>query len=420
MNSRQYWLDQFCTLLLERERSLKNWLQFVQDTIPSHRRKSLQTLIKEFCQKTKNLSLLEKNTLIAFFSNSERFQKWWNSNPCPLPLPFHIHQPYSHLKAACSPLPSLPNLTSLAKFLNLRHDDLNWLLSPRHHHYHEQWLPKRKGGRRLLESPKPLLKQCQQTILKNLLNHLPPHEVATGFRVGHSILDFVQPHTQKPLVLKMDLKDFFPSLGRRRIKRLFMSLGYRESVAYALSSLTTTRSHRRDFHTSEQRLYQSFHLPQGAPTSPALANLGAFRFDCRLAAWARATETVYTRYADDLLFSGEKNLNRIIKKFETKVIIIAWEEGFTINPRKTRLMPQSQRQTAAGLILNEGLNGRRKDYDLLKAILYNCQKYGPQSQNHNHHPHFREHLTGRIHWLASLNTRWGQKLHTAFTHIDWT
>ena len=99
---------------------------------------------------------------------------------------------------------------------------------------------------------------------------------------------------------------------------------------------------------------------------------------------------------------------------------IALEEGLSINARKTRTMSSSQRQTAAGIILNKGINGRRREYDTLKAILYNCKRHGPRSQNHANHPHFAEHLAGRIHWLSSLNSGWGAKLQLTFEDIDWT
>ena len=420
MSSPRQWLDHFCTLLIERERTLSSWQDLARETIPVKARRSFHNILKAVWAKTENRAVLEKHILSQTFADQPRFYDWWARGPFPLPPALEIAEPEPALDTSQWALPELPTLTSLAEFLALHPDDFNWLTSPRAHHYHEQWLPKKRGGRRLLESPKPLLKQSQRTLLHHLLQRIPPHEAATGFQKGKNILDFVRPHTGKSVVLKMDLANFFPSIGRVRVKRSFMALGYRESVAFALANLTTTRCAKNDLTFSEKKLYQTYHLPQGAPTSPALANLAAFRFDCRLSGLARAVGADYTRYADDLLFSGEQNSPCHSSRFQTKIAIIALQEGFQINHRKTQTMPQSQRQSAAGLILNEKANARRAEYDRLKAILHNCQRFGPASQNHQAHPQFEAHLRGRVEWLSSLNPKWGEKLRNTCQHIDWS
>lgn len=419
MLSQRQWLRDFSTHLIERERTLESWQKLVREVIPAKRRRSFQTLIREIWQHAETLPLLDQRALPSLFRANERFARWWAKGSCPLPPLLTEGQPRPLIDTSPWALPEIPTLTDLASFLNLHPDDLGWLTNPRHHHYHEQWLPKRRGGRRLLESPKPLLKQSQRILLKGLLNKVPPHEAATGFRPGYSIRDFVHAHTGKAIVLKMDLANFFPSIQILRVKRTFMALGYRESVAYALACLTTARSRGNDFNSTEAVLYQPAHLPQGAPTSPALANLAAFRFDCRLAGLAKSAGASYTRYADDLLFSGDDDFSRQVGRFEIKVMAIALEEGLAINARKTRTMHKSQSQTAVGLILNEQMNARRADYDLLKAILNNCQKHGPQSQNRKSHPNFQAHLQGKVEWIESLNPRWGKKLQATYQTIEW-
>lgn len=161
------------------------------------------------------------------------------------------------------------------------------------------------------------------------------------------------------------------------------------------------------------------HLPQGAPTSPALANAIAFRLDRRLAGLARSLGVIYTRYADDLVFSGDDRLSRRTDRLVTCVAAIAMEEGFVVNFRKTRVMRRGQQQCVLGWTVNEGVSTPRKDYEGLKATLHNCVCHGPKSQNRHAHPAFRESLRGRIANVARANPKRAFKLMQVFNEIDW-
>ena len=167
-------------------------------------------------------------------------------------------------------------------------------------------------------------------------------------------------------------------------------------------------------------LYHRKHLPQGAPTSPALANRIAYRLDCRLEGLSVATDIVYSRYADDLLFSGGTAFARQAVPFSIQVAAIALEEGFRVHHRKTRRMRKSTRQSAAGIVINRSTNLLRTEFDQLKAILFNCVRHGPATQNRDRHPHFREHLIGRINWINQLNPQRGARLRMVFDTIAWT
>src|SRR5262249_4465316 len=145
------------------------------------------------------------------------------------------------------------------------------------------------------------------------------------------------------IVLRFDLRDFFPSVPASRVHALFRRVGYPRSVARVLTSLCTNvvpqdvweghpENDLRD--RSKCPRLRSPHLPQGAPTSPALANLCAYRLDCRLDALARTVGARYTRYADDLAFSGGPDLERSARRFQVLVCCIALEEGFEVNTRK--------------------------------------------------------------------------------------
>ena len=113
-----------------------------------------------------------------------------------------------------------------------------------------------------------------------------------------------------------------------------------------------------------RHLYAWPHLPQGAPTSPALANICAYRIDCRLTGLAEASGAVYTRYADDLAFSGGEDFERSAERFAIRAAAILLEEGFQVHHRKTRIMRQGVRQYLAGVVINEHVNVIRRDYDL--------------------------------------------------------
>src|SRR5262249_51784271 len=157
-------------------------------------------------------------------------------------------------------------------------------------HYTYRWLTSRGGKVRLLEAPRPRLKAIQRRILHEVLDAIPAHDAAHGYRAGRSIVTFAAPHTRQRVVLRMDLRDFFPSVGAARGRPISRAGGYPLDVAFALAGLCTNVTPADVWpagsdHASRLR-FRSPHLPQGAPTSPALANLGADRLDRRLSGLA--------------------------------------------------------------------------------------------------------------------------------------
>ncbi|HWR17207.1 MAG TPA: reverse transcriptase family protein [Terriglobales bacterium] len=312
-------------------------------------------------------------------------------------------QPMRPVSAAANwNLPGLESIGALAEWLNVSAAELEWFSelkgldyrrdrSPASH-YSYRVLTKKSGTVRLIESPKTRLKNLQRQILTQILDKIPPHQAAHGFVRGRSIRTCIEPHTARQVVLKMDLSNFFPTFRAARIQTLFRTLGYPEPVADRLGGICT---HAVPFHIWKNKpidvsaahwrevrdVYARPHLPQGAPTSPTLANACCYRLDCRLTGLAMAAGADYTRYADDLAFSGDREFERSVERFATHVGAILLEEGFTVNFRKTRLMKKGVRQGLTGLVVNEHANVRRTDFDRLKAILTNCVRYGPESQN---------------------------------------
>jgi RNA-directed DNA polymerase len=343
------------------------------------------------------------------------------------------------------PVPAIVTPAELARFLDLEPNELDWFADcqTREHsarseplrHYRYRWVPKSSGSLRLIEAPKPRLKRLQRRLLDTILLPIPPHDAAHGFRPGRSITTFVASHVGRTIVLKMDLRDFFVSITSARVVAVFLTAGYPEPVARLLAGLCTNTvplqvckeaSRRESDLAAPPATWQALrpflqpHLPQGAPTSPALANLAAFRLDTRLAGLARAADAAYTRYADDLVFSGGEAFAQSIARFPTHVAAIALEEGFAVQHRKTRIMRQGVRQRAAGVVLNQKINMIRSDYDEIKAILYNCVRHGPQDQNRAGVSDFRAHLAGRIAHAVRLNPDRGSRLTRLFERISWS
>jgi RNA-directed DNA polymerase len=341
-------------------------------------------------------------------------------------------------------VPAIATPAELASFLEVDAGMLDWLADSQGRErtcraealrqYRYRWVAKPSGSFRLIEAPKPRLKAIQRRLLDEILISIPAHDSAHGFRPGRSITTFAAPHVGQAIVLRMDLRDFFVSITSARAFAVYFTAGYPEHVARILSGLCTNTVPTQVLHQvdraasngagsmmpwHDRRPLACPHLPQGSPTSPALANLVAYRFDTRLAALSAASGANYTRYADDILFSGGVSFGRSIHRFSTQVAAIAIEEGFALQHRKTRIMRQGVRQCAAGVVINQKINMARDDYDQLKAILCNCVRHGTTDQNRSGVGDFRAHLAGKVAHAARLNPERGQKLMRLFEQIRW-
>lgn len=345
-------------------------------------------------------------------------------------------------------LPCFKTPQELADWLGIPLGRLAWLVhrfetyeippDERSAHYHFRWLNKRSGGKRLIEAPKRRLKAVQLRILREILDKVPPHAAAHGFVSERSIVTNAAPHAGQRVVLKLDLRNFYPSVRYGRVLAIFRSLGYCREAAVWLGRLVTSalpvgaqvldegRVHagedsarERAMRLQDLALYVSRHLPQGAPTSPALANLSAFSLDLRLSGLARTFDARYTRYADDLTFSGDERFLKSLAVFIPLAEKIIRSERFRTRGTKRQVLRNNQRQRVAGVVVNGRPNVCRADFDRLKAILTNCVRRGPSTQNHDHHENFPAHLRGRIAHVAMLNPARGAKLLDLYQRIDW-
>ncbi len=258
-------------------------------------------------------------------------------------------------------------------------------------------------------------------MLRGVLDRVPVHAAAHGFVRGRSIRTFALPHVGHEVVLRLDLQDFFPGIRAARVAGFFRVAGYPEPVADRLAGICLNVAPRgvlRGF-AGVGELYGRRHLPQGAPTSPALANVLCARLDARLAGLAATAGGVYTRYADDLAFSGDGAFARGVLRFAAHVGAVALEEGFRVNHRKTRIMRQGVRQSLTGLVVNERLGVGRAEYDALKALLSNCVTKGPQEQNRESRGDWQAHLEGRVAFVESVHAERGARLRAMLARVEW-
>jgi hypothetical protein len=340
------------------------------------------------------------------------------------------------------PVPPIDDLGALAPWLGVAPRHLDWFADRRSlertatddrlRHYHRRWVRKRDGSPRLLEAPKRELKDLQRQVLHEILDRIPAHDAAHGFRPGRSVRTGTALHRGQAVVVRLDLEAFFASVGAGRVYGIFRLAGYPEPVAHTLAALCTTATPPAVLRAAPEvgaaladrrrralaRL-RAPHLPQGSPTSPALANLAAHALDRRLAGLAGRLGARYTRYADDLVLSGDRRLVRRAGAIVGLVDEIVRAEGFRLHDGKTRVLTAAQRQAVTGLVVNAGANVPRPDYDRLRATLHEAATAGPAAANRTGHPDFRAHLEGRIAWAAAGNPARAERLGRAFAAIDW-
>jgi len=224
-------------------------------------------------------------------------------------------------------------------------------------------------------APKSRLKSVQRRLLRLLVSKLPVSEYGHGFLPRRSVRSNAEPHVGKAVVLHLDIQDFFPSLTFGRVRGLLIALGYGYRVATVLAVLMT-EAPRQPVDAGGTRYFAPAGpraCPQGAPTSPGLSNALVVKMDRRLAGLARKHGFVYTRYADDMTFSGTSVAQaHRLRHLAGRVVR---EEGFTINRDKTRVMCAGSRQTVTGVTVNDVLGLSRRERRRLRAALHQARDW---------------------------------------------
>lgn len=247
-------------------------------------------------------------------------------------------------------------------------------------------IPKKSGGTRRIDEPLPDLKFVQTWILNNILNHCPISEYAKAFKKGRTLKNNARFHRSQKIVVTMDIKDFFPSISVVDVTKIFEQMGYFHDLACFMAYLCCLNNV----------------LPQGAPTSPYLSNLKLMSLDSKISTYTFSKGIRYTRYADDLTFSGDFNPHYLIRKISTFV----YKEGFLINPTKTRVLRSNARQEVTGIVVNSHMQISKEKRKKIRQQVYYINKFGLEShleKTNENRANYLSHLLGQINFALFVN-----------------
>ena len=250
-------------------------------------------------------------------------------------------------------------LSSLEQDLGINAKTLYAVSNNLGRHYPKVKLAKKNGGYRILSVPDEILKSIQKQIAEVLLIHMPVSRYAKAYRFGSSTLRNAKHHVGKQVVLKLDILHFFDSVRYSTVKdKVFPEEIYAEPLRILLTMLC----------------YHKDTLPQGAPSSPAITNIILYEFDELIGQWCRDRGIVYTRYCDDMTFSGDFDPAEVIRfvRLELKKL------GFLLNEQKNRIQRPGQQQSVTGIVVNEKLSIPSDYRRKLRQELYYCRKFGIQ------------------------------------------
>ena len=316
-------------------------------------------------------------------------------------------------------LPALETAEALAAAMGIPVSKLRWFTYQRPAdsgtHYQRWSIPKRGGGQRTITAPKKDLMAAQRWALRNVFEKLPVHGAAHGFLPGRSVATNAQVHAGADVILKVDLKDFFPTVTWTRVKGLLRKAGMAEPVA-TLLALLCTESPRELVEFRGKTLWVATGapvLPQGAPTSPAITNAICLKLDLRLSALGRRLGFSYTRYADDLAFSWRRsaeNQHPSLGVLMEGLKAIITSEGFRLNPSKTAVLRKSACQRVTGLVVNSAAAGARvrvprETIRRLRAAIHNRKQGKPGKPGET-----LAQLEGMAAWIAMSDPKKGAQL----------
>lgn len=301
-------------------------------------------------------------------------------------------------------LPVIYNLRHLRILLGIRKDEQDLFFGrKRNELYHSFLIPKKNGKMRQIEAPSQRLLKYQQWIKRKILDVIPCSESAKGFKKNTSILDNAMPHVGKKTVINLDIKDFFPSVKYTQIFRVFHYYGYNRQVSHLLTKMCTNSKNV---------------LPQGAPTSPGIANIVMLKLDKRMTCLAEANRCDYTRYADDITLSGDERIVKLVPLLKQ----IINEESFTVNEEKVRVQYASQRQEVTGLTVNKKVSVSKRTIKEIEYAIYYCSKYGVEEHMKRikcDKAFYKEHLYGLAYYIHMIDKEKGLRYLEQLDHILW-
>lgn len=253
--------------------------------------------------------------------------------------------------------------------------------------YKTYYVAKHNGGKRRIDSPDVFLKRIQKWILEDILYRLPCSNYAKAYVPGRSVTDNAKFHRGQKILLTLDLKDFFPSITENHVFNIFCQYcDYEESVAVFLTKLCTYNGT----------------LPQGAPTSAYLSNLVMRKFDEAVGEYCVSHSIRFTRYADDMTFSGDFDIAALLHFVDQQLKLV----GLTRHPEKLKVMRQHDRQKTTGIVVNATQQVPREYRMKIRQEVHYIKAYGLDS--HVEHVgdekcHYLQSLLGRINYVLAVN-----------------
>lgn len=260
--------------------------------------------------------------------------------------------------AAILGFPVIRTLEDLSVFLRIPVESISRLIRQKHYlGYFEFSIQKKKSGRfRKISCPNRTLKYVQSWILVNILNKLESHSASTAFDPGCSIKHNAAQHVNQKYIINVDVEDFFQNISSFKVYSIFSAIGYNKEIASALTALTTYKNS----------------LPQGAPSSPKLANLVCFSLDSRISGFCRKYNLVYTRYSDDITISTSDRKN--IKRTLSFLKYVTSDEGLALREEKTNVFGSQRPHIITGLIVHQEVRVGRAKLHQLRSLYFNAAK----------------------------------------------
>lgn len=292
---------------------------------------------------------------------------------------------YAH-KLAARGLPVIYDQKHLCQLVGYRQEYVYAVSNAQEHFYRRYSIPKKNGGSREISEPLPSLKEIQRWILDNILEKVKISVYAKAYVKGKSIRENARFHKKQKILLSLDIEKFFDNIKSERVYHVFRDLGYAENVVVMLTNLCCLDGC----------------LPQGAPTSPALSNIILTGFDDQIGNYIKDKKIRYTRYADDMTFSGDFYPGKIIGFVRRKLDPL----GLSLNNEKIRTRRQSQRQEVTGVVVNEKMQLPKSLRKRIRQEMYYIRKYGLESHQQYCEmtkSNYLEHLRGIIQYGLFIN-----------------
>jgi retron-type reverse transcriptase len=224
-------------------------------------------------------------------------------------------------------------------------------------HYKTVFVPKRDGGARKLSVPDDILKKVQRSIAENILAYEQVSEYATAYKYGAAVHKNARVHVGSKKLLKLDILHFFDSIYYTTVKEKVFG---EERFSEPLRVLLTMLCYYKDV------------LPQGAPTSPIITNIVMRDFDEKVGKWCGERNIVYTRYCDDMTFSGDFDEKEVRHFVKNELLSL----GFVLNDKKTVSVNKNERMMVTGVVVNQKINAPAEYKRAIRQEVYYCKKFG--------------------------------------------